>query len=219
MASSNPGNLPGAPNQQVRAALVERIKALLNVNGWTQQEAASLCGQTQPRISDLRRGAAERFSLDALVNIAAALGRHATSSEGITMEYTEADGQRMVAEFMAKVAAKPVKARYPAATESSTTERGGQVIATSGLGTIGGRVALVGDLVRYPDGSQACIASGSGSALRYSNRSIALVGSALDNGDTITGPEHSGMAIVQYADEPPIPGLLDPSYNPQEGQP
>lgn len=43
--------------------------------GWTQVDAAQRCGVTQPRISDLLRGRISRFSLDALVNIAAALGR------------------------------------------------------------------------------------------------------------------------------------------------
>jgi predicted XRE-type DNA-binding protein len=32
------------------------------------------CGVTQPRLNDLLRGRLSRFSLDALVNIAAALG-------------------------------------------------------------------------------------------------------------------------------------------------
>jgi len=38
-------------------------------------EAASHCGVTQPRINDLLRGRASHFSLDALVNIATAIGR------------------------------------------------------------------------------------------------------------------------------------------------
>jgi predicted XRE-type DNA-binding protein len=42
---------------------------------WTQKEAAKRCGVTQPRINDLLRGRISRFSLDALVNIASALGR------------------------------------------------------------------------------------------------------------------------------------------------
>lgn len=199
--------------------LIERIQRLLANSDWAQEKAARLCGQRQPRISDLRRGATERFSLDALVNIAAALERHSSTTEGGTMEYTEADGQRLVAEFMAKLASKPVKGRYPAATESSTTERGGKIIATSGLCTVGGRVALVGDAVRYPDGSEAHIVSGAGAAMCYEHRAIALIGSALDNGDRITGPEHNGMVIVQYADEAPIKGLFDPSYvpSPPEG--
>ncbi len=41
----------------------------------TQTEAATRCGLTQPRINDLLRGRLSRFSLDALVNIAAALGQ------------------------------------------------------------------------------------------------------------------------------------------------
>jgi predicted XRE-type DNA-binding protein len=216
MTTSDPGNLPDAPNLQLRAALIARIQMLLTSNDWTQQEAARICGQTQPRISDLRRGATERFSLDALVNIAAALARHPTTTEGDTMEYTEADGERLVAEFMAQLAAKPVKGRYPAATECSTTERGGQIVASSGLRTVGGRVALVGDMVRYQDGGEARIVSGAGAALLYKGRMMALVGSELDNGDRITGPMHNGMVIVQYADEAPIEGLLDPHYVPSK---
>jgi hypothetical protein len=125
------------------------------------------------------------------------------------MEYTEETMLRLVAEFEAKAAARPVKARYPVATEHSTTARGGQIISTSGVFSAGGRVAVVGDLVRYPDGSESRIVSGSGIALQYKQHSTALVGSAIENGDTITGPLHNGMTITQYADEPPIPGLLD----------
>lgn len=214
MTTSDPGNLPDAPNLQLRAALIARIQMLLASNDWAQQEAARICGQTQPRISDLRRGATERFPLDALVNIAAALARHTTTTEGDLMEYTEADGERLVAEFMAQLAAKPVKRRYPAATECSTTERGGVIAASSGLRTAGGRVALVGDIGRYPDGGEARIVSGAGAALLYKGRMMALVGSELDNGDRITGPMHNGMVIVQYADEAPIKGMLDPNYVP-----
>jgi predicted XRE-type DNA-binding protein/uncharacterized Zn-binding protein involved in type VI secretion len=215
MASRNPGSLPDAPNQQVRVALVERIKTLLATNDWTQQEAARLCGQRQPRISDLRRGAAARFSLDALVNIAAALERHSNTREGNAMEYTEEDGLRLAAEFMAKVAARPVQGRYPVATESSTTERGGQVVASSGISTVGGRVALVGDVVRYPDGSETTIVSGAGVAMIYRGKPAAVVGSELENGDRIDGPAHNGLTFTQYADEAPIKGLLDRTYVPQ----
>ena len=41
----------------------------------TPEEAAAQCGLMRPRISDLLRGRISRFSLDALVNIAAALGQ------------------------------------------------------------------------------------------------------------------------------------------------
>lgn len=205
-----------AANTQARAVLIARIKAVIAVNNWTQSKAASLCNLTQPRISDLLRGNVSRFSLDALVNITTALERHSLPKEGNTMEYTEAEGQRLVAGFMAKLAARPVKGRYPAATENSTTERGGKIIATSGISTAGGRVALVGDIVRYPDGSESRIVSGAGVASVYLGNSIALVGSELDNGDKINGPMHNGMTIVQYADDEPIKGLLDRTYVPPQ---
>ncbi len=62
-------------NLKVRAELMEQIAALVQQSGWTQSEAARQCGVTQPRINDLLRGRISRFSLDALVNIAAALGQ------------------------------------------------------------------------------------------------------------------------------------------------
>ena len=64
-----------AANLRVRAELMEKIAALIAQSGWTQADAAAQCGVTQPRINDLLRGRISRFSLDALVNIAAALGR------------------------------------------------------------------------------------------------------------------------------------------------
>ncbi len=64
-----------AENLRVRSELMDKITDLVAENNWTQVEAASRCGVTQPRINDLLRGRISRFSLDALVNIAAALGR------------------------------------------------------------------------------------------------------------------------------------------------
>jgi predicted XRE-type DNA-binding protein len=64
-----------AANLELRYELMERIAGILKQNGWTQKEAAKQCGVTQPRINDLLRGRISRFSIDALVNIAAALGR------------------------------------------------------------------------------------------------------------------------------------------------
>jgi len=63
-----------AANLRARAELMQKIAALLKQHKWTQAEAASRCGITQPRINDLLRGRVSRFSLDALVNIATALG-------------------------------------------------------------------------------------------------------------------------------------------------
>ena len=64
-----------AANLRVRAELIEKIAALISEKNWTQIEAANRCGVTQPRINDLLRGRISRFSLDALVNIATALGQ------------------------------------------------------------------------------------------------------------------------------------------------
>lgn len=64
-----------AVNLRVRAELMRAIAQIVEVNGWTQTEAARRCGITQPRMNDLLRGRISRFSLDALVNIAAALGQ------------------------------------------------------------------------------------------------------------------------------------------------
>ena len=65
-----------AANLRERSELMDKITQLIETQQWTQTEAARRCGVTQPRISDLLRGRIARFSLDALVNIAAALGRH-----------------------------------------------------------------------------------------------------------------------------------------------
>ena len=63
-----------AANLTLRSELMDEIEAIIEQNGWTQAEAAKRCGVTQPRINDLLRGRISRFSIDALVNIASALG-------------------------------------------------------------------------------------------------------------------------------------------------
>ena len=64
-----------AANLQARAELMQQIAAIIKANNWKQSEAATHCGVTQPRINDLLRGRVSRFSLDALVNVATAIGR------------------------------------------------------------------------------------------------------------------------------------------------
>lgn len=118
---------------------------------------------------------------------------------------------------MNKIADRPIKAVYPVATSASTTAQGGTVLASSDITWLGHCSALVGDVVRYPDGSEARIISGAGTASVVQGRSMAVVGSELDNGDRITGPMHDGLVIVQYADQPPIPGLLDPTFTAPHG--
>ncbi len=64
-----------AANLRARAELMQQIAAIIAESGWTQADAAERCGVTQPRMNDLLRGRVSRFSLDALVNIATAIGR------------------------------------------------------------------------------------------------------------------------------------------------
>jgi predicted XRE-type DNA-binding protein len=64
-----------AANLRARADLMRQIAEVIQAKGWKQVEAAERCGVTQPRINDLLRGRVSRFSLDALVNIATAIGR------------------------------------------------------------------------------------------------------------------------------------------------
>jgi predicted XRE-type DNA-binding protein len=69
-----------AANLTLRSDLMDQVTEIIKQNAWTQAEAAARCGVTQPRINDLLRGRISKFSLDALVNIASALGRRITIS-------------------------------------------------------------------------------------------------------------------------------------------
>lgn len=63
-----------AQNLLLRADLVVHIRKVIEKLGVTQAEAAKRVGITQPRMSDLIRGRTQKFTLDALVNVAASLG-------------------------------------------------------------------------------------------------------------------------------------------------
>ena len=65
-----------AENMRLRSELMMALKNHLTHSGMSQAEAAKLFGVTQPRVSDLMRGKINLFSLDALVNMAAAAGLH-----------------------------------------------------------------------------------------------------------------------------------------------
>lgn len=105
---------------------------------------------------------------------------------------------------------------YAFATLGARTERGGYITkATSGLVICDLRAALVGDIVTYPDGSQAVIMDGSGSLGLDRATCFALVGSTLSNGDKIVstpwGDRESGLFVAEG--ETPE-GLFDASYVP-----
>ena len=59
---------------QLRGDVLGAIALKVKSWGLTQAEAAKRLGISQPRLNDLLRGRMSRFSLDALVKIAAAAG-------------------------------------------------------------------------------------------------------------------------------------------------
>lgn len=63
-----------AANMTARADLLLAIRERIRSWKLSQEQAAVRLGLTRPRLSDLLRGKLDKFSLDALVNIAAAAG-------------------------------------------------------------------------------------------------------------------------------------------------
>jgi predicted XRE-type DNA-binding protein len=63
-----------AANMKARSNVLTAIRKV--VDGWdvTQSEAARKLGINQPRMNDLLRGKIDKFSLDALMNLAARAG-------------------------------------------------------------------------------------------------------------------------------------------------
>lgn len=62
-------NAEEAHHLKVRSDLMIELSRLIDAKGLTQSEAADLFGVTQPRISDLKRGKIDRFSIDSLVEM------------------------------------------------------------------------------------------------------------------------------------------------------
>ncbi len=63
-----------AANLKIRADLMLDIRHYIQERGWTQAEAATFFGETQPRISNLMKGEISRFSIDKLINMLARAG-------------------------------------------------------------------------------------------------------------------------------------------------
>jgi predicted XRE-type DNA-binding protein len=63
-----------AANLKVRADLILDLRRYIHERGWTQAEAATFFGETQPRISNLLKGEISRFSIDKLINLLAWAG-------------------------------------------------------------------------------------------------------------------------------------------------
>ena len=63
-----------AASLKVRADLMLDLRRFIQEQDWTQAEAASFFGETQPRISNLMKGEISRFSVDKLINMLARAG-------------------------------------------------------------------------------------------------------------------------------------------------
>ena len=63
-----------AQNLLLRADLVVHIRKVIDKLGVAQAEAAKRAGITQPRMNDLVKGRTQKFTLDALVNVASSFG-------------------------------------------------------------------------------------------------------------------------------------------------
>lgn len=63
-----------AASMRVRSELMMALQHWLKTEELTQATAAELFGVTQPRVSDLVRGRINLFSLDTLIDMAAAAG-------------------------------------------------------------------------------------------------------------------------------------------------
>lgn len=100
------------------------------------------------------------------------------------------------------------------ATIGSLTSRGGRVTTATGGSSVNGLdMARVGDVATYPDGSEAVIMDGVGSALVIDGQAAALVGSILSNGDWITETLQQTCGIAVPVGET-IEGLLNADYVP-----
>ncbi len=63
-----------AENMKLRSGLMMALSDHIERKELSQVQAAKLFSVTQPRISDLKRGKIELFSIDTLVNMVAAAG-------------------------------------------------------------------------------------------------------------------------------------------------
>ena len=63
-----------ATNLALRANMMIAIRDLVEIKGWTQKEAAKNLNVTQPRISNLKNGKIDKFSVDTLMGMLTKLG-------------------------------------------------------------------------------------------------------------------------------------------------
>ena len=58
-----------AASLKVRSDLMLDLRKYIEMKGWTQSQAATFFGESQPRISNLMQGDIRRFSVDKLINM------------------------------------------------------------------------------------------------------------------------------------------------------
>jgi predicted XRE-type DNA-binding protein len=75
-----------AANLKIRADLTIDLQRFIKSKNWTQAEAASFFGETQPRISNLMNGDIERFAIDKLVQMLSRAGMEVKVLVGIKYE-------------------------------------------------------------------------------------------------------------------------------------
>ncbi|MEI2265447.1 hypothetical protein [Erwinia sp. CGal63] len=144
----------------------------------------------------------KQYTNDLTADMLTAFDQSPFTAEQLAKMDTQA--QALIAERNAWNLAHPVTAAYLIATEGSLTRNGGTVFSKYNGRQIeledGTRlnVSLVGDEVRYPDGTTAKISTGAGNT---SKKSVALVGSSLDNGDKIISSPQGNMRRVVRAGE------------------
>jgi len=67
-----------AANLKLRSQLMIEVEKDLMEKKLTQQAAAKVLGISQPRVSDLKRGKVDKFTIDMLVNLLTRLGHSVT---------------------------------------------------------------------------------------------------------------------------------------------
>jgi predicted XRE-type DNA-binding protein len=67
-------------NLKLRSALMLEITKWFDDSGYTQREAATILGTTQPRLNDVLKGKIDRCTIDRLVNMLEAAGQHVSFS-------------------------------------------------------------------------------------------------------------------------------------------
>ena len=104
------------------------------------------------------------------------------------------------------------------AVNGAKTKNGGLVKASALECRIGGlAIARVGDDVIYEDGTVSKIISGAGRACIVEGKSVALVGSHLENGDEIIDSPNKSVAINIFKGDKAPEGFLNRGEGVQHG--